>query len=622
MKNLKTRLRFVSLLSLILLAWATTAAYAQITPLGDAYTNSADPTTNYGSKTLLDVDGTTQITYIQFNLASIPATASVSQATLKLYVNAVTKAGSFNVDYVNGAWAESTIDASNAPALGTTIASDVALTTADKNQYILINVTAAVQAWLSGSETNNGLALVANSTFNATFDSKESTTTSHPAELDIAFAGGDGTITGVTTASGSGLTGGGTSGTLNLSLTGACAANQVLQWNGSAWACAAVGTGTITGVTAGTDLTGGGTSGNVTLNVNTTALNSVYPQLAANNTFGGTQTINNATTITGTNSGGVLQVTNTGTSGGNPGIVGTTNSSSASGVKGVASATSGATNGVYGTSSSTSGIGVQGASPNVGVYGQASGASQTGFVLGGLVGVWGDTGGTAGEYTAILGTADENDAARFYNNGSDYITIYAQNNAASNKDALVLVAAGAVFGGTCSMDVSGDLACSGTKSAVVPVDGGSRNVALYAIEGPENWFEDAGSGQLSNGAVVVKLEPVFGQTVNTETEYHVFLTPKGDCEGLYVSNETPSGFEVHELRGGRSSIAFDYRIMAKRKGYESIRLADKTNQYGKEALERQKMRRPVRPTAAPQSVPATPAPQLRATAQPVAAPPK
>jgi hypothetical protein len=65
--------------------------------------------------------------------------------------------------------------------------------------------------------------LVANGAFNATFDSKENTTTSHPAELDIAFAGNDGTITGVTTASGSGLTSGGTSGTLNLALTNACA---------------------------------------------------------------------------------------------------------------------------------------------------------------------------------------------------------------------------------------------------------------------------------------------------------------------------------------------------------------------------------------------------------------
>src|SRR5580700_6279871 len=256
--------RLFSLLSL--LVFLSTAAYAQITPLGDAYTNTADPTTNYGAKTLLDVDGASQITYIQFNLASIPSGASVSQATLKLYVSSVTKAGSFNVDYINAAWSEGTIDSSNAPPLGAAIASNVSVTTADKNQYILVNVTSAVQAWLNGSETNNGLALIANSSFNATFDSKENTTTSHAAELDIAFAGGDGTITGVTTAGGSGLTGGGTSGTLNLSLTNACAANQVLQWSGSAWACSSAGTGTITGVTAGTGLTGGGTSGNITLN--------------------------------------------------------------------------------------------------------------------------------------------------------------------------------------------------------------------------------------------------------------------------------------------------------------------------------------------------------------------
>src|SRR5580658_8431316 len=185
MKTFVRKLYFLPALVLFLSVVAGGAAYAQITPLGDAFTNNADPTTNYGATTLLDVDGATQITYIQFNLASIPTTASVSQATLKLYVNAVTTTGSFNVDYVNGTWAESTIDASNAPALGTTIASDVSVTTADKNQYILINVTPAVVAWLDGSQPNDGIALVADGALNATFDSKENTTTSHPAELDI-----------------------------------------------------------------------------------------------------------------------------------------------------------------------------------------------------------------------------------------------------------------------------------------------------------------------------------------------------------------------------------------------------------------------------------------------------
>src|ERR1700683_4243973 len=268
MKQFVGKLQLPLILVLFLSLFARTPAYAQITPLGDSYTAPADPTINNGAKTLLNVDGATQIGYIQFNLASIPAGASVSQATLKLYVNTVTTAGSFNVDYVNGTWAEGTIDASNAPALGSTIASAVSITTADKNQYILINVTEAVRAWLDGSETNNGIALVANGTFTATFDSKENTTTSHPAELDIAFAGGDGTITGVTTASGSGLTGGGASGTLNLSLTNGCASNQVLQWSGSEWKCSSAGTGTITGVTAGANLTGGGTSGHGTLKLN------------------------------------------------------------------------------------------------------------------------------------------------------------------------------------------------------------------------------------------------------------------------------------------------------------------------------------------------------------------
>jgi hypothetical protein len=109
--------------------------------------------------------------------------------------------------------------------------------------------------------------------------------------------------------------------------------------------------------------------------------------------------------------------------------------------------------------------------------------------------------------------------------------------------------------GFCDIDVSGSLSCTGTKSAVVPVDGGARKVALYAVESPENWFEDFGSGQLSNGAVTVALEPTFRQTVNTDADYHVFLTPNGDSRGLYVTQKTAVSFEVREQGGGTSSIA-------------------------------------------------------------------
>jgi hypothetical protein len=100
---------------------------------------------------------------------------------------------------------------------------------------------------------------------------------------------GAGTVTGVT--AGSGLSGGGTNGSVTLGLTTTCASGQVLQWNGSTWICTGLsGGGTITGITAGTDLTGGGTSGTVTLNLDTTKI----PQLSTSNTFSGTQTINGA----------------------------------------------------------------------------------------------------------------------------------------------------------------------------------------------------------------------------------------------------------------------------------------------------------------------------------------
>jgi hypothetical protein len=584
--------RLASLLGLFVFLW--TVAHAQITPLGDAYTNTADPTTNYGAKTLLDVDGATQTTYIQFNLASIPATASVSQATLKLYVNSVVTAGSFNVDYVNGAWSEGTIDSSNAPPLGAAIASNVSVTTADKNQYILVNVTSAVQAWLNGSEANNGLALVANSKFNATFDSKESTTTSHPAELDIAFAGGDGTITGVNTASGSGLTGGGTSGTLNLSLTNGCAASQVLQWNGSAWACSNAGTGSITGVTAGADLTGGGTSGNVTLNLNTTQV----PLLAANNTFTGNNTISASTTdavdayTSGSGKTGVYA--NAGSTTGSNGVI-------AYGATGVAGYTTvGGSIAVYGDAGNSSGSnGVVGYGAT-GVAGNSTITGSYGTYGNGSTGVWGSSNGTGanvgvsgttGSGIAVQGTAAQGFAGWFEDDAADIAALVAINNAPPNDEADAFYAQG--YSGYCQFDTAGDLFCSGSKSAVVPVDGGTRKVALYAVEAPENWFEDYGSGQLSSGSARIDLEPTFAQTVNTDLDYHVFLTPRGECEGLYVTNLTSSGFEVRELHHGLSSVAFDYRIIAKRRNYETVRLADRTNGHKKreEQIARMRQRR-------------------------------
>ena len=89
-------------------------------------------------------------------------------------------------------------------------------------------------------------------------------------------------------------------------------------------------------------------------------------------------------------------------------------------------------------------------------------------------------------------------------------------------------------GGNWGIYAFGNIGASGTKSSVVTVDNGTRQVALYAVESPGVWFEDYGSGQLVSGVAIVNIDPAYAQTVNTGVEYHVFLTADGDCEGLYV----------------------------------------------------------------------------------------
>ena len=237
------------------------------------------------------------------------------------------------------------------------------------------------------------------------------------------------------------------------------------------------------------------------------------------------------------------------------------------------SAASGISFGLSGWSYSNTGIGVSGVG-----YGQ-SGTSSS-FVGQGSYGVWGDTSLTANGLTVnpvgVLATADNAYALWAENSAADFPAFVTKT---LNSSGIALDALGP--GGQCLINAAGDLACSGSKSAVVPVDSAKRQVALYAVEAPENWFEDFGSGQLVNGAASVAFDSVYVQTVNTDVEYHVFLTPRGECEGLYVGATGAGGFEVRELHHGTSSIKFDYRIVARRKGYENIRLADKTDQFGK-----------------------------------------
>lgn len=127
--------------------------------------------------------------------------------------------------------------------------------------------------------------------------------------------------------------------------------------------------------------------------------------------------------------------------------------------------------------------------------------------------------------------------------------------------------AGLFFG---NFQVQGDFTVTGHKSAVVPHPDGTHR-RLYCVESPENWFEDFGSGKLKGGRATIALEKAFAKLVTCK-DYHVFLTPEGDCNGLYVQRKTGTGFEVRELQKGASAVSFSYRIVARRRDAKGKRL--------------------------------------------------
>jgi hypothetical protein len=230
------------------------------------------------------------------------------------------------------------------------------------------------------------------------------------------------------------------------------------------------------------------------------------------------------------------------------------NSDGGDGVHGIATASN--KSGIYGES--TNGYGVTGRSTNgFGMYAVGNDTSNSDRV-GDLV-----LGGDIGEIFSFghLGIHTDHDA---------YIDLDDDNNDANAKFV--------IFDGTdtfrLTVDENGNLWASGTKSAAVETANYGQRL-LYTVESPGVWFEDFGSASLVNGEATVAFEPIFAETVNLEADYHVFLTPL--CQEpvlLFVTAKNTKGFTVRgvALNGQPTGCAFDYRVVAKRLGYESVRL--------------------------------------------------
>ncbi|MEO6304833.1 MAG: hypothetical protein ABIP51_16855 [Bacteroidia bacterium] len=106
---------------------------------------------------------------------------------------------------------------------------------------------------------------------------------------------------------------------------------------------------------------------------------------------------------------------------------------------------------------------------------------------------------------------------------------------------------------------------NGSVNTVVK-DLNDKQVVLSCPEAPENLFQDFGQGQLVNGTAHIAIDPVFSKNiiVNDKHPLRVFVQLKGDCNGVFVTNETAISFDVVELKSGNSNTKFSYFITANR----------------------------------------------------------
>jgi hypothetical protein len=121
-----------------------TAAVSQnltFTPVADSYVSAGNPGTNYGTAATFRVDDSPIVnSYLRFRVSGL-AGQPVNQAHLLIHANSASSNGFVARSVQDNTWVETTINYSNAPAMGSTLAASPAIVS---GSWVTLDVTAFV----------------------------------------------------------------------------------------------------------------------------------------------------------------------------------------------------------------------------------------------------------------------------------------------------------------------------------------------------------------------------------------------------------------------------------------------------------------------------------------------
>lgn len=156
----------------------------------------------------------------------------------------------------------------------------------------------------------------------------------------------------------------------------------------------------------------------------------------------------------------------------------------------------------------------------------------------------------SGPAFGVYGRSDNGQGGYFRNATNGYYALTAWNNTGTGASVRGLYVQGHGYA-TGSWQTF--LADGGTGFSLV-----SKDMEIVA----------SGTGSLLNGAADITFEPEFSRAVSEAVVLKVIVTPTSDCNGVFVSKKSSTGFSIQELMGSKSNATFDWIALGRLRGGE------------------------------------------------------
>lgn len=151
---------------------------------------------------------------------------------------------------------------------------------------------------------------------------------------------------------------------------------------------------------------------------------------------------------------------------------------------------------------------------------------------------------------AVYGYSPNGEGGYFSNSTNDYYALTAWNNTGSGGVVRGLYVHGHAYAtGGYQTDMGG-------KQTGFSVTSADREIII------------SGSSSLKNGSLDIQFPSNIRSAISADVAIIVTVTPTCECNGIYLSKKSATGFQVKELKKGKSNATFDWIAVARVKGYE------------------------------------------------------